>query len=129
MSDFDQLSKDQEVKFLNYVSGMGINLSMSVYLMWYQRFKAKGLKFCFYCCVVELWYVLASRLTPGLVFSCSFSAAEELIQHLKSENDRLRLQVNELSDEVASTRYGLKNTNSICLVIIIFCVLLFLKFV
>ncbi|XP_022153092.1 uncharacterized protein LOC111020676 [Momordica charantia] len=51
MSDFDQLSKDQEVKFLNYVS-----------------------------------------------------AAEELIQHLKSENDRLRLQVNELSDEVASAR-------------------------
>lgn len=51
MSDIDQLNKDQEVKFLNYVS-----------------------------------------------------AAEELIQHLKSENDRLRLQVNELRDEVASTR-------------------------
>ncbi|XP_050941060.1 uncharacterized protein LOC103491486 isoform X2 [Cucumis melo] len=51
MSDFDQLNKDQEAKFLNYVS-----------------------------------------------------AAEELIQHLKSENDKLRLQVNELRDEMASTR-------------------------
>ncbi|XP_004140284.1 uncharacterized protein LOC101208218 [Cucumis sativus] len=51
MLDFDQLNKDQEAKFLNYVS-----------------------------------------------------AAEELIQHLKSENDKLRLQVNELRDEMASTR-------------------------
>ncbi|KAF5743767.1 hypothetical protein HS088_TW08G00354 [Tripterygium wilfordii] len=49
--ELDELNKEQEVKFLNYVS-----------------------------------------------------AAEELIHHLRSENDRLRVQVNELRNETASIR-------------------------
>ncbi|XP_038683409.1 uncharacterized protein LOC119983753 [Tripterygium wilfordii] len=51
MFELDEVNKDQEVKFLNYVS-----------------------------------------------------AAEELIQHLRSENDRLRMEVNDLRNEVASIR-------------------------
>ncbi|CAK7331142.1 unnamed protein product [Dovyalis caffra] len=53
LSEFDELNKDQEVKFLNYIS-----------------------------------------------------VAEEMIQHLKDENDRLRKQANDLRSEVASIRHA-----------------------
>ncbi|XP_077231688.1 uncharacterized protein LOC143864763 isoform X2 [Tasmannia lanceolata] len=41
-----------------------------------------------------------------LKFMNYVSAAEDMIEHLKSENDRLRAQINDLTDQMASNRSG-----------------------
>jgi cell division protein FtsB len=55
------------------------------------------------------------KSTASLFIFSPVAAAEELIQHLKSENDKLRAQVDDLRSEVTSIRYAFLLSNSFLL--------------
>ncbi len=60
-------------------------------------------------------FKLPMKSTASLFIFSPVAAAEELIQHLKSENDKLRAQVDDLRSEVTSIRYAFLLSNSFLL--------------
>ncbi|KAA3455368.1 argH [Gossypium australe] len=79
LSEMDDIHRDQEEKFLNYVRVKKIEEM--------ER---------------NLFYFISMDCDHPLRDYHLMEAAEELIQHLKSENDKLNAEVNELRSEVVS---------------------------
>lgn len=100
-SELDNVNKDQEVKFMDYISGMYFSTVEFVIIV------AFDLLFNMSICHRCNWgsnFILLSD--PTLLFIFSVAAAEQVIQQLKSENERLLSQVKDLTSEVASIRHA-----------------------